>query len=161
MSESPAVNLPARWIGDLGFGNYLRQLRKNAGLVGRDAAPFFGFGQAYLSKLENHTCKRPPKMAFLRQVAAVYGCDLADVMHAAGFRFHLSESATADLRIASTFAAVMSDPRVGPKDFERRDLHFYSPSMQRQVVELLRNASTLLSEDGIDVLAGLDTTEGA
>lgn len=137
---------PMRWVGDDGFGAYLKELRERAGWTTRQAAPKFDISQAYLSKMENAVRKRPPSLEWLKRVAEVYGCDLREVLHEAGFRFDVPADVDFDLHLDAIFAALMTHRRYRPKELEGRDLQFYSPRMKRQIVDLVLNVWRSASE---------------
>jgi HTH-type transcriptional regulator, competence development regulator len=64
---------------DAGFGQYLRDLRKRAGLSQRELAQQAGIDFTYLSKIENNRVD-PPAEATIRALARAVGGDADDLL---------------------------------------------------------------------------------
>jgi transcriptional regulator with XRE-family HTH domain len=93
------------------FGVILRQAREVRGLSAVDAARAAGISQAYLSKLEGDSVKKPSPQV-LHRLSEALGVPYADLMRLSGYRVPgESEVAISSTIGSALFADVTDDER--------------------------------------------------
>lgn len=148
-------DVPLFWDRDADFGAYLKGVRERKGWTTREAAAKFGVSQAYISKLENQPRKQAPGADLLHRVAEVFGVDVREVMHEAGYRFDIPRSLELKVSVDDAFRRVLNDPRFRPSGFQPDDERFFAPVVKQQIVDLVLNVARAAREDGVDVEAWL------
>ncbi|MBK7756607.1 MAG: transcriptional regulator [Deltaproteobacteria bacterium] len=143
------------WDKAAEFGTYLRSVRERKGWTTREAAAQFGVSQAYISKLENQPRKQAPGEDLIHRVAEVYGLDVREVMHEAGYRFDIPRSLELQVSVDEAFRRLLNDPRFRPSGFQPDDERFFAPIVKQQIVDLVLNVARAAREDGVDVEAWL------
>jgi transcriptional regulator with XRE-family HTH domain len=138
------------WRSDAAFGDYMRQIREEAGFSLRQAAEVFGTSFSYLQRLEKGpgARHRPPTMRLIEKVARAYGRDLDEVMHAAGFRRNVPPDIDLAADIHVLFDALISEPGLRPIALEQPALAYYSTLQKQQVVDLALKVEEHLAGGG-------------
>ena len=125
------------WVGDRKFGEYLRDLRKEAGLSFREAAAKVGTSHVEVARLEKHVWKRRPAQRVLERVATAYGKDLREVMEKAGFQFPIAPDVALGVDIHAMFRRLVVDLEVRPAGMWVQDIGRYAGWQKQQVFDLL------------------------
>ena len=148
-------DVPVFWDRDSDFGGYLKTVRERKGWTTRDAAARFGVSQAYISKLENQVRKQAPGEDLIGRVAEVYGLDVREVMHEAGYRFDIPRSLELKVSVDEAFRRLLNEPRFRPAGFQPDDERFFAPIVKQQIVDLALNVARAVGEEGLDLEAWL------
>lgn len=127
------------WEARPSFGPYLRALREAARLSLRAASDEIGVSFSYLAKMETGERPNPPTLKVLQRVAKVYGRDLRELMHEAGFRFETpSEVDTLDDDLDARFARLVTHPMLRPMRMDPVVMELIPPLVKRQWIEFAR-----------------------
>lgn len=149
------ARVPAFWDEGSDFSGYLRMLRGDRGWTTRRVAEKLNVSQAYVSKIENIERKRPPNMDLVRKIADIYGIDLADVMHAAGYRFDVPPSVELKINTRKVFNRIMNDDRFKPSGFPIDDSRYLSPFVQSMLVDVAISVARQVRDHRFDFEAWL------
>ena len=153
--------VPLMWDRESDFGHYLKTIRTRKGWTTRRAAEAFGLSQAYITKLEHHDRKRPPGTDLIRKVADVYGLDVREVMHEAGYRFDIPPSLELKVAVDDAFRKLLTDKRFRPAGYHPDEEQFLSPLVKQQFVDLALNVARVVREHDFDLEAWLRDSGGA
>jgi transcriptional regulator with XRE-family HTH domain len=149
------ARVPAFWDEGSDFSGYLRMLREDRGWTTRRVAEKMNVSQAYVSKIENIDRKRPPNMDLVRKISDVYGVDLADVMHYAGYRFDVPKSVEQKINIKKAFKRIMNDERFKPPGFPIDDSRYLSHFVQSILVDVAISVAREVRDHGFPFEAWL------
>jgi len=138
------------WNSDAHFGEYMRKIRKDAGLSLRQAAKVFGTSFSYIQRLEKGKGPRhrPPTMRLMEKVARTYGRDLQEVVSAAGFRKQVPPDADLATDIHVLFDALIDEPGLRPIGLEHPAPAYYSTLQKQQMVDLALRVEEHLAGGG-------------
>jgi transcriptional regulator with XRE-family HTH domain len=127
------------WEARASFGPYLRALREATRLSLRAASEEIGVSFSYLAKMETGERPNPPTLKVLQRIAKVYGHDLRELMHEAGFRFETpSEVDTLDDDLDTRFARLVTHPMLRPMRMDAAVMELIPPLVKRQWIEFAR-----------------------
>ncbi len=143
------------WDSTADFGAYLKGVRERKGWTTRAAAERFGVSQAYITKLENADRKRAPGTDIIHKIADVYGLDVREVMHEAGYRYDIPPSLDLKVGIDEAFRKLLNDPRFRPSGFHPDEEQFLSPLVKQQFVDLALNVARIVRDRDFDLEAWL------
>ncbi len=154
-SDTTEHEVAVFWDRTVDFGGWLKSVRERKGWTTREAAAQFRVSQAYISKLEHQERKQAPGEDLLHRIAEVYGLDVREVMHEAGYRFDIPRSLELKVSVDEAFRRLLNDPRFRPSGFQPDDERFFAPVVKQQIVDLVLNVARATREDGVDVEAWL------
>ena len=164
----PAGFAAVTWEARTTFGPYLRGLRDAARLSLRAASARIGVSFSYLAKMETGERPSPPTIKVLDRMALVYGRDLREIMHEAGFRFETPDELLALAEsVDARFLRLVTHPDLRPMRMDAVVIEMIPPLVKRQWIEFARKLETRLVGDAAtvdEILRGKaeDTsTEGA
>ncbi len=143
------------WEARPSFGPYLRAMRESAQLSLRAAAAAIGVSFSYLAKMETGERPNPPTLKVLQRMGRVYGRDLRELMHEAGFRFETpSEIDTLDDRLDARFARLVTHPLLRPMRMDPVVIELIPPLVKRQWIEFARKLAwhTAGSADAVETI---------
>lgn len=143
------------WDNAADFGGYLKSVRERKGWTTRAAADQFGVSQAYITKLENTDRKRAPGTDLIHKIADVYGLDVREVMHEAGFRYDIPPSLDRRVGVDAAFRKLLNDPRFRPSGFHPDEEQFLAPLVRQQFVDLKLNVARVVRSKDFDLEARL------
>ena len=127
------------WEARASFGPYLRGLRDAARLSLRAASENMAVSFSYLSKLETGERSSPPTLKVLQRIANVYGRDLREIMHEAGFRFETpAEIDAMEESLDARFLRLVTHPALRPMRMDAVVLELIPPLVKRQWIEFAR-----------------------
>lgn len=133
------------WEARASFGPYLRGLRDAARLSLRAASEEMAVSFSYLAKLETGERPTPPTLKVLQRIAKVYGRDLREIMHEAGFRFETpSEIDAMEESLDARFLRLVTHPALRPMRMDAVVLELIPPLVKRQWIEFARKLETHL-----------------
>jgi transcriptional regulator with XRE-family HTH domain len=140
------------WEARASFGPYLRGLRDAARLSLRAAAEEMGVSFSYLSKLETGEKPTPPSLKVLQRMARLYGRDLRELMHEAGFRFETSPELDAlEESLDARFLRLVTHPELRPMRMDAVVIEMIPPLVKRQWIEFARKLDKYLLGDSVEV----------
>jgi transcriptional regulator with XRE-family HTH domain len=149
------------WEARASFGPYLRALRDGTRMSLRAASDQIGVSFSYLAKMETGERSSPPTLKVLQRMARVYGRDLREVMHEAGFRFETPPGADAlDENLDERFLRLVTHPALRPMRMDPAVIEMIPPLVKRQWIEFARKLEKRLMgsvEDVNAILAGKET----
>lgn len=141
----PAGVAALTWEARASFGPYLRGLRDAARLSLRAASETMGVSFSYLAKLETGEKPTPPTLKVLQRIANVYGRDLREMMHEAGFRFETPAEMEAMVEsLDARFLRLVTHPDLRPMRMDAVVLELIPPLVKRQWIEFARKLETYL-----------------
>lgn len=140
------------WDRQSDFGAYLKRIRERKGWTTRVAASHFGVSQAYITKLEHHERRRPPSTDLVKRVADVYGVDVREAMHEAGYRYEIPAVLDLQIGVDDAFRRLLGDERLTPAGYAPDDERFYAPLVKQHIVDLAVNVAKAV-RDGLDLEA--------
>lgn len=144
------------WEKRASFGPYLRGLRDAARLSVRAASEQIGVSFSYIAKLETGERPSPPTLKVLQRIANVYGRDLRELMHEAGFRFETpAEIDAMDEGLDARFLRLVTHPELRPMRMDALVIEMIPPLVKRQWIEFARKLELYLldsSEEVDDIL---------
>ena len=115
-----------------------------------------GVSFSYLSKLETGERASPPTLKVLQRIANVYGRDLREIMHEAGFRFETpAEIDAMEESLDARFLRLVTHPELRPMRMDAVVLELIPPLVKRQWIEFARKLERYLldsSEEVDDIL---------
>jgi transcriptional regulator with XRE-family HTH domain len=150
----PAGVAALTWEARASFGPYLRGLRDASRLSLRAASETMGVSFSYLAKLETGEKPTPPTLKVLQRIANVYGRDLREMMHEAGFRFETSAEMDAVLdSLDARFLRLVTHPALRPMRMDAVVLELIPPLVKRQWIEFARKLETHLMGSAEEVEA--------
>ena len=154
----PAGVAALTWEARASFGPYLRGLREAARLSLRAASESMGVSFSYLAKLETGEKPTPPTLKVLQRIANVYGRDLRELMHEAGFRFETPAEMDAMVEgLDARFLRLVTHPDLRPMRMDAVVLELIPPLVKRQWIEFARKLEMYLldgsSEEVDDILS--------
>jgi transcriptional regulator with XRE-family HTH domain len=150
-NDNPRREVQFFWDPLCDFGGYLKRIREQKKWTTRDAAAKLDVSQAYVSKLENQARDSPPRRELLERIADVYGLDLRQVMHEAGYRFTVPPALEIRLAVDESFHALVNHPRFRPTGFEPEHERYYAPKIKQQMVDLALKVARAIREDDFDL----------
>jgi transcriptional regulator with XRE-family HTH domain len=151
-SAEPAGVAALMWEARASFGPYLRGLRDAARLSLRAAAEEMGVSFSYLSKLETGEKPTPPSLKVLQRMARLYGRDLRELMHEAGFRFETSPELDAlEESLDARFLRLVTHPELRPMRMDAVVIEMIPPLVKRQWIEFARKLDKYLLGDSVEV----------
>ena len=155
--DAPPVGVAAiTWEKRASFGPYLRGLRDAARFSLRAASEASGVSFSYLAKLETGEKPTPPTLKVLQRIANVYGRDLREIMHEAGFRFETpAEIDAMEESLDARFLRLVTHPDLRPMRMDALVIEMIPPLVKRQWIEFARKLEMYLldsSEDVDDIL---------
>ncbi|MES2638085.1 MAG: helix-turn-helix domain-containing protein [Myxococcota bacterium] len=143
------------WEARASFGPYLRGLRDAARLSLRAAAEEMGVSFSYLAKLETGEKPTPPSLKVLQRMANLYGRDLRELMHEAGFRFETSPEVEAlEESLDARFLRLVTHPELRPMRMDAVIIEMIPPLVKRQWIEFAKKLEKHLlgSSDEVDAI---------
>lgn len=144
------------WEKRASFGPYLRGLRDAARLSVRAASEQIGVSFSYIAKLETGERPSPPTLKVLQRIANVYGRDLRELMHEAGFRFETPDEIDAmDESLDARFLRLVTHSELRPMRMDALVIEMIPPLVKRQWIEFARKLEMYLldsSEEVDDIL---------
>jgi transcriptional regulator with XRE-family HTH domain len=143
------------WEARASFGPYLRGLRDAARLSLRAASEAMAVSFSYLAKLETGERASPPTLKVLQRIAKVYGRDLRELMHEAGFRFETpAEMDAMEESLDARFLRLVTHPALRPMRMDAVVLEMIPPLVKRQWIEFARKLETHLmgSPEEVDAI---------
>lgn len=141
----PAGVAALTWEARASFGPYLRGLRDAARLSLRAASESMGVSFSYLAKLETGEKPTPPTLKVLQRIATVYGRDLRELMHEAGFRFETPAEMEAMVEsLDARFLRLVTHPDLRPMRMDAVVLELIPPLVKRQWIEFARKLEMYL-----------------
>jgi len=143
------------WEARATFGPWLRGLRKTARLSLRAASRDLGVSFSYLAKLETGEKATPPSLKVLGRMAHVYGRDLREIMHEAGFRFETSAHADAlEESLDARFLRLVNHPALRPMRMDPVVVELIPPLVKRQWIEFARKLALHVvgTTDAVDAI---------
>lgn len=147
------------WAPQPTFGPFIRRLREATGLSLRKVAADLQMSPAYLSRLETGARASPPSMALLQRIAHVYGADLRELIHEAGFRSEPSPALDLMMEdpVVERFRRLVLHPSLRPVRMDQRAIDFIPDVVQRQWIEfaLRVEAAVLAGADINSIVMGL------
>lgn len=138
------------WESRASFGPYLRGLRDAARLSLRAASEEMGVSFSYLAKIETGERSSPPTLKVLQRMARVYGRDLRELMHEAGFRFE-TPADSVDENIDRQFERLVTYPALRPMLMEPGVIDMVPRKLKRQWVEFARKLEKHFLESDVEV----------
>jgi transcriptional regulator with XRE-family HTH domain len=150
------------WESRVTFGPYLRALRVAARLSLRAASQDLGVSFSYLAKLETGEKPTPPSLKVLGRMAHVYGRDLRELMHEAGFRFETSPEVDAlEESLDVRFLRLVDHPALRPMRMDPVVAELIPPLVKRQWIEFARKLATNLvgTPDAVDAILARPPSE--
>lgn len=149
------------WEARASFGPYLRALRDGTRMSLRAASDQIGVSFSYLAKMETGERSSPPTLKVLQRMARVYGRDLREVMHEAGFRFETPPGGDGlDENLDERFLRLVTHPALRPMRMDPAVIEMIPPLVKRQWIEFARKLEKRLMgsvEDVNAILAGKET----
>ena len=143
--QRPVDFAAVTWESRASFGPYLRALRDAARLSLRAASQEMGVSFSYLAKLETGEKATPPSLKVLGRMANVYGRDLRELMHEAGFRFETTPQTDAmEESLDARFLRLVSHPALRPMRMDAVVIELIPPLVKRQWIEFARKLATEL-----------------
>ena len=156
----PAGFAAVTWEARATFGPYLRGLRDAARLSLRAASDRIGVSFSYLSKIETGERRSPPTIKVLDRMAQVYGRDLREIMHEAGFRFETPDELLALAEsVDARFLRLVTHPDLRPMRMDAVVIEMIPPLVKRQWIEFARKLETRLAGEATtvdEILRGKD-----
>ena len=144
------------WVGDPGFGKYLRRKRKALGLSLHAAGERYGASHAMIAKLEGRTWQRPPTPKVLRRLADAYEMKLSDLMEKAGFRSGVPPDVLLGIDIHDLFEKLVVDHlQLVPGLLSERELDHWSAAQKQQLYDMAEWVDGRVRDEGQAVLAGI------
>ena len=143
------------WEARASFGPYLRALRDATRMSLRAASDQIGVSFSYLAKMETGERPNPPTLKVLQRMGRVYGRDLRELMHEAGFRFETpSEIDTLDDGLDARFARLVTHPLLRPMRMDPVVIELIPPLVKRQWIEFARKLAwhTAGSADAVEAI---------
>ncbi|MFH1463493.1 MAG: helix-turn-helix transcriptional regulator [Pseudomonadota bacterium] len=141
----PAGFATVTWEARSTFGPYLRGLRDAARLSLRAASDRIGVSFSYLAKMETGERASPPTIKVLDRMAVVYGRDLREIMHEAGFRFETpAELQAMTESVDARFLRLVTDSRLRPMRMDAVVIELIPPLVKRQWIEFASKLETCL-----------------
>ena len=108
-----------------------------------------------------HSVLPPPTLKVLQRIANVYGRDLREVMHEAGFRFETPPGVDMlDENLDERFLRLVTHPALRPMRMDPAVIEMIPPLVKRQWIEFARKLEKRLMgsvEDVNAILAGKET----
>lgn len=124
------------WGARASFGPYLRGLRDAARYSLRAASEEMGVSFSYLAKLETGEKASPPTLKVLQRIADVYGRDLREIMHEAGFVFETpAELDAIEESLDARFLRLVTHPALRPMRMDALVIEMIPPLVKRQWIE--------------------------
>ncbi len=152
--SQPVGVVAVTWEARVSFGPYLRGLRDAARLSLRAASESMAVSFSYLAKLETGEKATPPTLKVLQRIANVYGRDLREMMHEAGFRFETSSEIDAlEESLDARFLRLVTHPALRPMRMDAVVLELIPPLVKRQWIEFARKLETHLMGSAQEVEA--------
>lgn len=148
------------WDASAPFGAFLKAIRERKGWTTRRAAEAFGVSQAYITKLENTDRKRAPNSDLLHKIADVYGLDVREVMHEAGYRYDIPPSLDLKVAVDEAFRRLLNDPRFRPAGFHPDEERYLAPLVKQQFIDLALNVARVVRDQDFDLEGWLRATGG-
>lgn len=146
------------WEACTSFGPYLRGLRAAARFSLRAASEEMGVSFSYLAKLETGEKSSPPTLKVLKRIAEVYGRDLREVMHEAGFVFETPEDLDAmEGSLDARFIRLVTFPALRPMRMDAQVIEMIPPLVKRQWIEFARKMAEYLIDSPAEVDAILSS----
>ena len=140
------------WESRASFGPYLRGLRDAARLSVRAASEQTGVSFSYIAKLETGERPTPPTLKVLQRLADVYGRDLRELMHEAGFRFETPAEVDAkEESVDARFLRLVTHPALRPMRMDAVVMELIPPLVKRQWIEFARKLETHLLDSSEEV----------
>ena len=162
--QRPVDFAAVTWESRATFGPYLRGLRETARLSLRAASQDLGVSFSYLAKLETGEKATPPSLKVLGRMAHVYGRDLRELMHEAGFRFETSpETDALEDNLDARFLRLVSHPPLRPMRMDPVVVELIPPLVKRQWIEFARKLATDLvgTSEAVDAILARPPSEQA
>ncbi len=144
------------WEARASFGPYLRALREAARLSLRSASEQMGVSFSYLAKIETGERSSPPTLKVLQRMAKLYGRDLRELMHEAGFRFE-TPADQVDENIDRQFERLVTYPPLRPMLMDAGVIDMIPRKLKRQWVEFARKLEKHVLDSDVeikDILSG-------
>ena len=140
------------WEKRPSFGPYLRGLRDAARLSVRAASEQSGVSFSYIAKLETGERSTSPTLKVLQRLAKVYGRDLREVMHEAGFRFETPAEVDAmEESVDARFLRLVTHPALRPMRMDAVVMELIPPLVKRQWIEFARKLEIHLLDSSEEV----------
>ena len=131
------------------FGPYMRRLRELTGLSLRKASADLGLSYTYLCKLETGAKATPPSIGLMQRMASVYGRDLREVMHEAGFRFETPPEVDQLLdTLDERFRRLVMAPTLRPLRMDDRVIELIPPLVKRQWIDFAQSLEARVLASG-------------
>ena len=162
--QRPVDFAAVTWESRATFGPYLRGLRETARLSLRAASQDLGVSFSYLAKLETGEKATPPSLKVLGRMAHVYGRDLRELMHEAGFRFETPPEIDAlEESLDARFLRLVSHPALRPMRMDPVVVELIPPLVKRQWIEFARKLATDLvgTSEAVDAILARPPSEQA
>jgi len=154
-SAEPAGVAALMWEARASFGPYLRGLRDAARLSLRAASEEMGVSFSYLAKLETGEKATPPSLKVLQRMARLYGRDLRELMHEAGFSFETSPELDAlEENLDARFLRLVTHPELRPMRMDAVVMELIPPLVKRQWIEFAKKLEKHLlgSSEEVDAI---------
>lgn len=154
-SAEPVGVAALMWEARASFGPYLRGLRDAARLSLRAASEEMGVSFSYLAKLETGEKATPPSLKVLQRMARLYGRDLRELMHEAGFSFETSPELDAlEENLDARFLRLVTHPELRPMRMDAVVMELIPPLVKRQWIEFAKKLEKHLlgSSDEVDAI---------
>jgi len=153
--QQPVGVAALMWEARASFGPYLRGLRDAARLSLRAASEEMGVSFSYLAKLETGEKATPPSLKVLQRMANLYGRDLREIMHEAGFSFETSPGVeAAEESLDARFLRLVTHPELRPMRMDAAVMEMIPPLVKRQWIEFAKKLEKHLlgSSEEVDAI---------